>query len=80
LHQLTLKVYHLGLHDDADKRKIPKKMFKLAKRIWKWWQRQRMVGDGRVGEALGVAGPSRKERVSAFATRRRTGPLRRQGT
>jgi len=61
LHQLTLKVYHLSLHDDADKRKIPKKMFKLAKRIWNWWQK--MIGDGRVGEALGVAGPSRKERV-----------------
>jgi hypothetical protein len=66
LHQLTLKVYHLTLHDDADKRKIPKKMFKLAKRIWNWWQRQKMIGDGRVGEALGVAGPSRKERVGSF--------------
>jgi hypothetical protein len=63
LHQLTLKVYHLSLHDDADKRKIPRKLFKLAKRIWNWWQRQRVIGDGRVGEALGVAGPSRKERV-----------------
>ncbi len=60
LHQLTLKVYHLNPYDDADKRKIPKKMFKLAKRIWNWWQR--MIGDGRVGEALGVAGPSRKGR------------------
>jgi hypothetical protein len=58
LHQLTLKVYHLDLYNDADKRKIPKKMFKLAKRIWNWWQK--MIGDGRVGEALGVAGPSRK--------------------
>jgi hypothetical protein len=46
---------------DADKKKIPKKMFKLAKKIWNWWQK--MIGDGRVGEALGVAGPSRKERV-----------------
>ena len=57
LHQLTLKVYHLSLHDDADKRKIPKKMFKLVKRIWDWWQRQKMTGDGRVGEALGSSGP-----------------------
>jgi len=61
LHRLTLKVYHLNPYDDADKRKIPKKMFKLMKRIWNWWQK--MIGDGRVGEALGVAGPSRKERV-----------------
>jgi hypothetical protein len=51
LHQLTLKVYHLDLYDDADRRKIPKKMFKLVKRIWNWWQR--MMGGGRVGEALG---------------------------
>jgi hypothetical protein len=77
LHQLTLKVYHLNPYDDADKRKIPKKMFKLAKRIWNW--RQRMVGDGRVGEALGVAGPSRKERVQLLETRHRTGSLRKQG-
>jgi hypothetical protein len=60
LHQLTLKVYHLNPYNDADKRKIPKKMYKLMKRIWNWWQRT--IGDGRVGEALGVAGPSRKER------------------
>ena len=61
LNQLTLKVYHLNPCDDADKKKIPKKMFKLVKKIWNWWQK--MIGDGRVGEALGVAGPSRKERV-----------------
>jgi hypothetical protein len=67
LHQLTLKVYHLDLYDDADRRKIPKKTFKLAKRIWNWWQK--MIGDGRVGEALGVAGPSRKERVCHLVTR-----------
>jgi len=64
LHQLTLKVYHLNPHDDADKSKIPKKMFKLAKRIWDWWQRQKMTGDGRVGEALGVAGPLEKRGLS----------------
>jgi hypothetical protein len=80
LHRLTLKVYHLDLYNEADKRKIPKKMFKLVKRIWNWWQRQRMIGDGRVGEALGVAGPSRNERVNLLATRRRTGSLRKQGT
>jgi hypothetical protein len=77
LHQLTLKVYHLDPYDDADKRKIPKKMFKLAKRIWNWWQK--MIGDGRVGEALGVAGPSREGRVDHFETRHRTGSLQKQG-
>jgi hypothetical protein len=80
LHQLTLVIYHLNPYDDADQRKIPKKMFKLAKRIWNWWQRQKMVGDGRVGEALGVAGPSLFERECIVATRRRTGPLLSQGT
>jgi hypothetical protein len=65
LHQLTLKLYHLNPRDDADKRKIPKKMFKLAKRIWNWWQRQRMIGGGRVGEALGVAGPLEKRGFTA---------------
>jgi hypothetical protein len=79
LHQLTLVPYHLDLYDDADKRKIPKKTFKLAKWIWNWWQRQKMIGDGRVGEALGVAGPSRKERVVRFETRHRTGSLQKQG-
>ena len=80
LHQLTLVIYHLNPYDDADQRKIPKKMFKLAKRIWNWWQRQKMIGDGRVGEALGVAGPSLFERECIVATRRRTGPLLSQGT
>jgi len=64
LHQLTLKIYHLNPHDDADKSKIPKKMFKLAKRIWNWWQK--MIGDGRVGEALGVAGPLEKRGFMPF--------------
>jgi hypothetical protein len=67
LHQLTLKVYHLDLYNDADKRKIPKKMFKLAKRIWNWWQR--MVGDGWVGEALGVAGPFEERGVARLEPR-----------
>jgi hypothetical protein len=77
LHQLTLKVYHLDLYDDADKRKIPRKMFKLAKRIWNWWQK--MIGDGRVGEALGVAGPSRIERARPLLSPALTGTLRKQG-
>ena len=76
LHQLTLKVYHLDLYNDADKRKIPKKMFKLAKMIWNWWQK--MIGDGRVGEALGVAGPLEKRGFIALRPAR-TGSLRKQG-
>ena len=41
LHQLMLKVCHLNPYDEADKEKIPKKVFKLAKRIWNWWQSRR---------------------------------------
>jgi hypothetical protein len=65
LQQLTLEVYHLNPRDNTDKRKIPKKMYKLMKRIWNWWQRQRTIGDGRVGEALGVAGPLEKRGFTA---------------
>jgi hypothetical protein len=67
LNQLTLKVYHLNPCDDADKKKIPKKMFKLAKKIWNWWQK--MIGDGRVGEALGVAGPLEERGVARLEPR-----------
>jgi hypothetical protein len=78
LHQLTLKVYHLDLYNDADKRKIQKKMFKLAKRIWDWWQRQKMTGDGRVGEALGASGPLEQRGLELFEPRV-AGALRKQG-
>jgi hypothetical protein len=53
LHQLTLKVYYLNPYNDADKRKIPKKMFKLAKRIWNWWQRQKMIATAGWGKPWG---------------------------
>jgi len=80
LHQLTLKIYHLNPYDDADQRKIPKKMFKLANRIWNWWQRQKMIGDGRVGEALGGSRSlSEREGIKRFETRHRTGSLLLQG-
>jgi hypothetical protein len=50
LEQLAIKVYHIPI---VDRKKVRKKTFKLAKRIWNWWQRQRTISDDRVGEALG---------------------------
>jgi len=50
LEQLAMKVYHIPI---VDRKRVRKKTFKLAKRIWNWWQRQRTISDDRVGEALG---------------------------
>jgi len=63
--QLTVKLYHLNPRSKKDKRKIQWKAPKLLRRIWRS-SRELLVTteDGRVGEALGVSGPSRKERVT----------------
>jgi hypothetical protein len=59
--QLTVKLYHLNPRSKKDRRKIMWKAPKLLKRIWRS-SRELLVTkeDGRVGEALGVSGPSRK--------------------
>jgi hypothetical protein len=61
--QLTVKLYHLNPRSKKDQRKIKWKAPKLLRRIWRS-SRELLVTkeDGRVGEALGVSGPSRKER------------------
>jgi len=64
--QLTVKLYHLNPRSKKDKRKIQWKAPKLLRRIWRS-SRELLVTteeSGRVGEALGVSGPSRKERVT----------------
>jgi hypothetical protein len=63
--QLTVKLYHLNPRRKKDQKKIMWKMPKLLKRIWRY-SRELLVTkeDGRVGEALGVSGPSRIERDS----------------
>ena len=59
--QLTIKLHHLNLR--RDRRKVKWKAAKLLKRIWKCSRELQTTKEGgRVGEALGVSAPSRKER------------------
>jgi hypothetical protein len=78
--QLTIKLYHLDPR--RNRRKIVWKAPKLLKRIWKYSRKLQMTEEsGRVGEALGVSGPSRIERVNRYDTRPHgLGALRKQGT
>jgi hypothetical protein len=63
--QLTVKLYHLNPRRRKDQNKIKWKAPKLLKRIWRCSRELQVTQEGgRVGEALGVSGPSRKERVS----------------
>jgi hypothetical protein len=63
--QLTVKLYHLNPRRRKDQKKIKWKAPKLLKRIWRCSRELQVTQEGgRVGEALGVSGPSRKERVS----------------
>ena len=56
LNQLAVKVYHLDIYDDNDRKKVKPKARKLAKKIWKRaWKIKKLVEVGRVGEALGPA-------------------------
>jgi hypothetical protein len=65
--QLTVKLYHLNPRRKKDRKKIMWKAPKLLKRIWRCSRELQVMGEsGRVGEALGVSGPSRLERVTRF--------------
>jgi hypothetical protein len=62
LNQLAVKVYHLDIYDDNDRKKVKPKARKLASKIWKRARRiKKLIEGGRVGEALGR--PLSKERV-----------------
>jgi hypothetical protein len=62
LNQLAVKVYHLDIYDDNDRKKVKPKARKLASKIWKRARRiKKWIEGGRVGEALGR--PLSKERV-----------------
>jgi hypothetical protein len=75
--QLTVKFYHLNPRRKKDQKKIKWKAPKLLKRIWRCSRELQVMGEsGRVGEALGVSGPSRLERVVAFDTRLTGGPAK----
>jgi hypothetical protein len=61
--QLTVKLYHLNPRRKKDQKKIKWKAPKLLKRIWRCSRELQVTQEGgRVGEALGVSGPSRIER------------------
>jgi hypothetical protein len=56
LNQLAVKVYHLDIYDDNDRKKVKPKARKIAEKIWKRARRiKKSVEDGRVGEASGPA-------------------------
>jgi hypothetical protein len=62
LNQLAVKVYHLDIYDENDRKKIKPKARKLAEKIWKRARKiKKLIEGGRVGEALGR--PLSKERV-----------------
>ena len=64
VNQLTIRLYRLNPMSKKDQKKIVWKAPKLLKRIWRYSRELQMTEEsGRVGEALGVSGPSRKERV-----------------
>jgi len=64
--QLTVKLCHLNPRRKRDQKKIMLKAPKLLMKIWKCSRMLQMTEtmeeNGRVGEALGVSGPSRKGR------------------
>jgi biopolymer transport protein ExbD len=54
LNQLAVKVYHLDIYDDNERKKVKPKARKLAEKIWKRTRRiKKSIEGGRVGEALG---------------------------
>jgi hypothetical protein len=56
INQLTVKVYHLNIYDENDRKKIKPKARKLAEKIWKRARRiKKKIEGGRVGEASGPA-------------------------
>ena len=56
LNRLAVKVYHLDIYDENDRKKVKPKARKLAEKIWKRARRiKKSVEGGRVGEALGPA-------------------------
>jgi hypothetical protein len=78
--QLTIKLHHLNPWRKRDQKKIMWKMPKLLMRIWKCSRGLQITEEsGRMGEALGVSGPSRKERDSPILNPALLGALLLQG-
>jgi hypothetical protein len=65
-------LFHLNPRKEPEK--VMLKTKKLLEEIWRCSRELQMTEEsGRVGEALGVSGPSRKGRVKLFETRHRAG-------
>jgi hypothetical protein len=80
LNQLAVKVYHLDIYDDNDRKKVKPKARKLAEKIWKRARRiKKWIEGGRVGEALGRP-LSKREGSKVFHPRpERAGPPAKAG-
>jgi hypothetical protein len=70
--QLTIRLFHINPKKEPEK--VILKTKKSLEDIWRCSRELQMTEEsGRVGEALGVSGPSLKGRVSALETRRKAG-------
>jgi HEPN domain-containing protein len=80
INQLTVKVYHLNIYDENDRKKIKPKARKLAEKIWKRARRiKKKIEGGRVGDASGPA-PLEKRGFKVFHPRpERAGPPAKAG-
>jgi hypothetical protein len=77
--QLAVKLFHLNPRREPEKVILRTK--KLLEDIWRCSRELQLTKEsGRVGEALGVSGPSRKGRFTVLRPAVRLGPLRKQGT
>jgi hypothetical protein len=77
--QLAVKLFHLNPRREPER--VLLKTKKLLEEIWRCSRELQMTKEnGRVGEALGVSGPSRKGGSSSLRPAVRLGPLRKQGT
>jgi hypothetical protein len=70
--QLTIRLFHIDLKREPEKVILRTK--KLLEDIWRCSRELQLTKEsGRVGEALGVSGPSRKGGFEFFETRRKAG-------
>jgi hypothetical protein len=74
INQLTVKVYHLDIYDDNDRKKVKPKARKLAEKIWKRARRiKKRIEGGRVGETWGRP-LSKREGLTSIIPVLRDGP------
>jgi hypothetical protein len=70
--QLTIRLFHINPKKEPEK--VIVKTKKLLEDIWRCSRELQLTKEsGRVGESLGVSGPSRKGGFELFETRRKAG-------